>query len=88
MNNYFGTLCRKLQTRSLKVGEWAYPGRLRIERHSHDLPYLSLVLSGQYKEVVGSIENEIDGPTAVVHVAGECHQDEFGSRGATISAST
>jgi AraC family transcriptional regulator len=84
MNTYFGTLRRKLQTRNTRVGEWAYPGQLRIERHSHDLPYLSLVLSGQYREMVGSIENEIDGPTAIVHIAGESHRDEFGSRGATI----
>ena len=84
MNGYFGTPGRKLQTRNLAVGEWSYPGRLTIEQHSHISPYLSLLLTGQYKETVGSIENEIDGPTAIVHSAGECHHDVFGSRGATI----
>jgi AraC family transcriptional regulator len=72
----------------LSVGEYSYPGRCRIARHAHDLPFISLLLDGRYREAVGSgrgpAVSEIHGPAAVVHPAGESHQDEFDARGATI----
>jgi AraC family transcriptional regulator len=68
----------------LRVGEYSYPGRYRIARHVHDLPFISLLLNGRYRERVGAAVSEIHRPAAVVHPAGESHQDEFDAQGATI----
>ena len=54
MNTYSGTLRRRLQTLHLSVGEYSYPGRYRIARHVHDLPFISLLLDGRYRERVGA----------------------------------
>ena len=84
MNAYSGTLRRRLQTMHLSVSEYSYPGRYRIARHAHDLPFISLLLNGRYRERVGRAVSEIHKPAAVVHPAGESHQDEFDAQGATI----
>jgi AraC family transcriptional regulator len=84
MNEYSGTLRRRLQTMHLSVSEYSYPGRYRIGRHAHDLPFISLLLHGRYRERVGAAVSDIDGRAAVVHPAGESHQDEFDAQGATI----
>jgi AraC family transcriptional regulator len=84
MNAYSGTLRRRLQTMHLSVSEYSYPGRYRIARHAHDLPFISLLLNGRYRERVGATVSEIHGRAAVVHPAGEKHQDEFDAQGATI----
>lgn len=84
MNAYSGTLRRRLQTMHLSVSEYSYPGRYRIARHAHDLPFISLLLQGRYRERVGAAVSEIHGRTAVVHPAGESHQNEFDAQGATI----
>jgi AraC family transcriptional regulator len=84
MNTYSGTLQRQIQTVHLSVGEYSYPSRYRIGRHVHDLPFISLLLDGRYRERVGAAVSEIHGPAAVVHPAGESHQDEFDAQGATI----
>jgi hypothetical protein len=52
MNTYSGTLRCRLQTVHLGVGEYSYPGRYRIARHVHDLPFISLLLNGRYRERV------------------------------------
>jgi AraC family transcriptional regulator len=84
MNAYSGTLRRRLQTMHLNVSEYSYPGRYRIARHAHALPFISLLLNGRYRERVGAAVSEIHGRAAVVHPAGESHQDDFDAQGATI----
>ena len=84
MNGYFGKLGRRIQNRNTAVSEWFYPGNYQIGRHSHDSAYLSVVLSGQYRETVDRKENEIDVTTVVVHRPGESHHDIFGTKGAII----
>jgi len=83
-NTYSGTLQRRLRTMHLSVGEYSYPGRYRIERHVHELPFISLLHNERYRERVGAAVSEIHGPAAVVHPAGESHQDEFDAQDATI----
>lgn len=83
-NSYFGTLRRHLQTRHVRVGEYAYDGNSRIGRHAHEQPFLSLLLRGRYRERVGGTADEVSGPALVVHAAGESHQDEFADEGAVI----
>jgi AraC family transcriptional regulator len=70
--------------RSVTLGEYSYSGGYRIGRHSHTAAYLSVVLNGEYRETVDRAENEISGPTVIVHRPGESHHDVFGTRGATI----
>lgn len=84
MNGYFGTLGRQLAGRNVIVGEYFYPSRYRIGRHSHARAYLSVVLRGEYHETVGPTTSEIAGPTVIVHRPGESHHENFGVRGATI----
>lgn len=83
-NSYFGTLQRRLQTRHVRIGQYAYAGHSRIARHAHEQPFLSLLLRGRYRERVGGSADEISGPAVVVHAAGESHQDEFAAHGAVI----
>lgn len=84
MNGYFGELGRRLQGKNVTVGEYLYPSRYRIGRHTHDRAYLSVVTRGEYHETVGTTASEIAGPTVIVHLAGESHHEVFGDRGATI----
>jgi AraC family transcriptional regulator len=84
MNAYFGSLEKQLAGRTVTIGEYSYAGGYRIDRHSHAAAYLSVVLHGEYRETVDRAENQISGPTVIVHRPGESHHDVFGRRGATI----
>ncbi len=84
MNGYYGEPGRRLHGRNVTVGEYFYPSRYEISRHSHDRAYLSVVSRGEYRETVGATASEIAGPTVIVHLAGESHHEVFGNRGATI----
>jgi AraC family transcriptional regulator len=84
MNTYFGSLEKQLAGRTVTIGEYSYPSGYRIDRHSHAAAYLSVVLQGEYRETVDRSENQISGPTVIVHRPGESHHDVFGTRGATI----
>jgi AraC family transcriptional regulator len=83
-NSYFGKLQRRLQTRHVRVCEYAYAGGSRIGRHAHEQPFLSLLLRGHYRERVGGRADELAGPALVVHASGESHHDEFAEDGALI----
>ena len=65
--------------------EYLYGENAVIRRHSHELAYFSLVLSGSYEEHCSRKQvRHCDSEKVLYHPAGEAHSDEFGSRGGTI----
>lgn len=62
-----------------RVSEVFYPRGLRQDRHRHDSPALSFVVSGQYDECVGRQPHSRTATTLVFHPAGETHAVEFKS---------
>lgn len=84
MNEYFGTLQKNVRSRNVLVREYRYPKRYIIGHHLHEAPYLSVVLHGAYREIAGPVQDEVEGPTVILHRPGESHRDVFGSSEATI----
>ena len=65
--------------------EYRYRERAVLRRHSHELAYFSLVLSGSYLEHgAHSPARHCDSEHVLYHPAGETHSDEFGNRGGVI----
>jgi len=84
MNEYFGTLQKNVRSRNVVVREYRYPESYVIGHHLHEAAYLSVVLHGAYREISGSVQDEVDGPTVILHRPGESHRNVFGSSEATI----
>lgn len=65
--------------------KYSYCERAQLSRHSHELAYFSLVLSGSYTEHRSQKQvHHCDSENVLYHPAGEAHSDSFGNRGGTI----
>lgn len=65
--------------------EYLYRGRTVLPRHSHEMAYFSLVLSGSYIEHrCRQQERHCDSENVLYHPAGEAHSDAFGGAGSRI----
>jgi AraC family transcriptional regulator len=64
--------------------EFRYPPHLAIGRHSHALPYFSLVVRGSYAEQCDARTQWCSASSLRFHPAGESHADRFGQAGARI----
>ena len=58
-----------------------HPNGQRIPEHAHDWPTLSVYLIGSYVESSETGELRVNGPSAILHPAGEVHADIVGERG-------
>lgn len=56
-------------------------GNSIVEEHSHDWPVLSLYVMGDYWKAFDRGDIRIDGPSAVLHGAGEAHANRLGASG-------
>lgn len=59
------------------LAETAYPARLKMPRHGHELAYFTLVLQGGYNESVGRTTRSCAPATLVFHPPDEEHAVEF-----------
>ena len=74
------------------TGRWKVPGALvtrlehkvgrQLPRHSHEQPYVNLVLAGWYREEIRTRRLEYGPGTLVMHPEGLDHRDEVGEGGA------
>lgn len=55
--------------------------RVRLDEHEHRNPYLSVYLTGAYRERSGSGDAVINRPAMVLHPTGAIHADETGNAG-------
>jgi AraC family transcriptional regulator len=56
-------------------------GNTRVGEHSHDWPVLSLYVMGDYRKTSQDGETSINGPSVVLHGAGEAHANQLNAVG-------
>jgi AraC family transcriptional regulator len=81
---FFGTPGPALAGDSLHVSIARHSARDRIATHTHERPYVSFVLKGDYSERVGVRELDCVPLTARFHPPGEEHSNQFGERGGCL----
>lgn len=75
--SYYGTSLRSAVVSGFKLSETVYSGEIKTPSHSHELPYLGIVLEGESSQIVGSRSHVCRQGTATFHPAGETHRDHF-----------
>jgi AraC family transcriptional regulator len=78
---FFGTTIGSTRAGSFTLIETRYAPGDRLPWHAHDTGFLTVVLSGNYRERVADGSHECQGGTLILHAAGERHADEFGDSG-------
>ncbi len=74
---YFGTLVAERHCGDLRMLEKHHGPSDRLPAHSHETPYLSIVLGGEYREMRRGETVRFAPGFAAVHAAGEEHEDRF-----------
>jgi AraC family transcriptional regulator len=74
----FGRVIKRRDVSGLRLTETSYAASAVIPRHSHDHPYLCLVLAGPFSERHGQDERTCHRGTVVLYPAGEPHTERFG----------
>lgn len=78
---FYGETSQALLANGFRFTEKAYPNRLQIPKHSHELSHFCFVLSGNYQE---QIERKVDdrAPTALVYYPPDTsHAEKHNSNG-------
>lgn len=71
-----------------QIGSYAltltrYDRAASIPLHAHDEPYVTVVVSGAYREITSAATRECAAHSIVIHAAGERHSDVFADRTTT-----
>lgn len=74
---FFGVVLKERKVADSILTEYTYPPDARITRHSHALPYFSIILHGVYDERCGSKIRECKPSMLLFHPEGEEHADRF-----------
>jgi AraC family transcriptional regulator len=80
--HYFGRTVARRRVSGLLMVETIYPPGDELPWHSHEKPYLLVVLGGVLLERSGRCENECARGMLVLNNAGEPHRDRVGPGGA------
>lgn len=72
---FHATLANDLQ---LVVNRYAVGSRVPI--HSHESPFVALILAGSFHETLGTRDEEVKSPSVLFHPAGEPHCEQHGDR--------
>lgn len=84
----FGRFFDKEESLLLSQGlliTWSvHPPNKNIPKHKHELPYLSVVVSGNYRELGENFDQTIVSGSAIFHPANENHENMIGDHGATV----
>jgi hypothetical protein len=78
---FFGNTTSK-DVAGVVLSEVVHPESRSLPEHSHQWPYLSMLLQGFYRETIGDETISYDPFTAVFHGSGLVHSDEIGDGGA------
>ena len=81
---FFGVVMNRWRVGNLHFSESIYPPGARIKRHVHRHSYFSILLHGAYHETYGASVRECEPATALLHPAGESHEDRFSEQGGRI----
>ncbi len=81
---FFGAVVNRWRVGDFHFSESVYPPGARIKRHVHRHSYFSILLSGSYRESYGMSVRECGPAAAVLHPAGEVHEDCFSNEGGRI----
>ena len=84
LGKFFGTPGPAISSASLYVSISRHSASDNIDTHTHERPYLSFVLKGEYSERLGRREVNCLPLTARFHPAGEEHSNRFGQRGGCL----
>jgi AraC family transcriptional regulator len=74
---FYGAVVNQWRVGNLCFSESVYPPGARIRRHLHSHPYFSILIHGNYRETYSGGVRECGPATAVLHPAGEVHEDHF-----------
>jgi AraC family transcriptional regulator len=74
---FFGLVLRTRTFRNFSLVESRHPARQHLSRHMHVRPYLSILVSGSYRESCGSSALDCIPGQAIFHGSGEVHSDQF-----------
>jgi len=75
--NYYGEIVRRGDIAGLILTETLYPARVKVPHHSHEDPYICLVLKGSFTETYGRKSRECSAMTLAFHPQGEIHSQHF-----------
>jgi AraC family transcriptional regulator len=78
---YFGRLAARRDVGGVHLNERVYAPRLAIPRHTHERAHVVLVVGGGYEERTRRGSVRYSTSSALVHPAGEEHEDHFGPSG-------
>jgi AraC family transcriptional regulator len=81
---FYGAIVNQWRVRNLSFSESVYPPGAKVKKHVHSRSYFSILLDGAYRETYAGGVRECGPATAVLHVAGEMHSDEFLNVGGRI----
>jgi AraC family transcriptional regulator len=79
--DFRGRVLRTRQAGVIRLTETVAPRNAVFASHVHQRPYISCLLAGTYREVVGVLEQECSVGTVIWHLAGEVHWNRFGEEG-------
>ena len=82
VGSFYGISRRQWRTESAVLTEVRHREPRRLPRHTHERPFLTLLLAGDYRERLGSGEMEFRPLTMSYRPAWLEHQDEIGAGGA------
>jgi len=74
---FFGIVLKQRKVADSILTEYSYPPETKITRHSHTLPYFSIILHGAYDETHGNKIRECKPAMLFFHPEGEVHADRF-----------
>jgi AraC family transcriptional regulator len=80
---FFGSKTASHTPAGLILTETAYARDASLPRHSHEAPYLCLVVSGAYEESCGSRVEACTRGALLFHPTDSVHADRFGDAGGT-----
>ena len=82
--NFYGAVDRKVEQCGAIFTELRHASPRKLPSHSHELPFLGIVLSGQYGERYLHQERQYTAFTAMYRPAGVPHEDEIGPCGVRL----
>lgn len=78
LGRHFGSYNSTSQTADLVLSEVRHAPNRVLPAHTHERPYITIVLDGTFKESYGSKSVICSPQTVLYHPRGEIHSDEFG----------
>ena len=73
----YGKTLRAISVGGFTLAEKAYAAGLKLPKHSHEQPYICLVLGGSFTEIYPKRSRSCHPSTVIFNAVGETHSDQF-----------